>query len=491
MLRTLLIFAAFAPAAIAAPVVEQDAIPGLPAVQVQDLHYGDVLFHFYQQDYFDSLVRLAAYRDQGRLVAHARDAELLRGGLYLSLGQHREAREIFERLLADASTPQPFATRPGSTSARCSMRPAFTRSPDRALRQSAGTLSVDVEAERHLLIAQGCLYRKRYDQAIAELSDWQGPRYWLLYGQFNLGVALVREGEAERGLALLDGVGQIQTQWPELMALRDKANLAIGYANLQAGEPAAARARARARATQRARCRARPCSARAGPTRRRSSTRPPWLPGRSCRPEPPRRRGPGILSRRAPTPMPSSARCRRPWSTTRKRSRPTTPSARASANRSARSAPATCSTRRSRRAMTAAAAGLPSSRRCPTRRSRATSTTCSPATNSRRASRTTGPSTGWRRTSPPGRTTSARMTTWSRRASRRSTRSSPPQTRGSRPWTSRRSTAAAMRCRRSSRRRSRPATSTRSPPRAEREQLGHAGRRAMPELAHHAGDREL
>jgi len=241
VLRTLLIFAAFAPAAIAAPVVEQDAIPGLPAVQVQDLHYGDVLFHFYQQDYFDSLVRLAAYRDQGRLVAHARDAELLRGGLYLSLGQHREAREIFERLLADASTPQPVRDQAWFYLGKVLYAAGLYEESDRALRQSAGTLSVDVEAERHLLIAQGLLYRKRYDQAIAELSNWEGPRYWLLYGQFNLGVALVREGEAERGLALLDSVGQIQTQWPELMALRDKANLAIGYANLQAGEPAAAR----------------------------------------------------------------------------------------------------------------------------------------------------------------------------------------------------------------------------------------------------------
>ena len=91
------------------------------------------------------------------------------------------------------------------------------------------------------MIAQGLLYRKRYDQAIAELSNWQGPRYWLLYGQFNLGVALVRAGEPGRGLALLDGVGTIDTKWPELMALRDKANVAIGYARLQAGEPAAAR----------------------------------------------------------------------------------------------------------------------------------------------------------------------------------------------------------------------------------------------------------
>lgn len=240
MLRTLLIFAAFAPAAIAAPVVEQDAIPGLPAVQVQDLHYGDVLFHFYQQDYFDSLVRLAAYRDQGRLVAHARDAELLRGGLYLSLGQHREAREIFERLLADASTPQPVRDQAWFYLGKVLYAAGLYEESDRALRQSAGTLSDDVEAERHLLIAQGLLYRQRYDQAIAELSNWQGPRYWLLYGQFNLGVALVRAGEQQRGLALLDSVGQIKTQWPELMALRDKANLAIGYANLQAGEPAAA-----------------------------------------------------------------------------------------------------------------------------------------------------------------------------------------------------------------------------------------------------------
>ena len=242
MLRPLLILAAFAQASLAAPSVEQDALPGLPAVKVQDLHYGDVLFRFYQQDYFDSLVRLAAYRDQGRLAAHARDAELLRGGLYLSLGQHREARDIFERLLADPATPVAVKSRAWFYLGKLLYASGEYEQSDRALRQSAGTLPEELEAERRLLIAQGLLYRQRYDQAIAELSSWQGPRYWLLYGQFNLGVALVRAGEPARGLELLDAVGSIETKWPELMALRDKANLAIGYARLQAGEPAAARA---------------------------------------------------------------------------------------------------------------------------------------------------------------------------------------------------------------------------------------------------------
>jgi len=140
VLGRVLILAALAPFADAAPVVEQEAIPGLPAVQVQDLHYGDVLFHFFQDDHFDALVRLAAYRDQGRLAAQARDAELLRGGLYLSLGQHREAREIFERLLADPSTPPEVRDRAWFYLGKVLYAAGLYEESDRALRQGGGTL---------------------------------------------------------------------------------------------------------------------------------------------------------------------------------------------------------------------------------------------------------------------------------------------------------------------------------------------------------------
>ena len=213
----------------------------LPAVKVQDLHYGDVLFYFFGRKYFEALVRLSAYGEQGHLAPHARDAELLRGGLYLSLGQHREAREIFERLLADATTPAPVRDRAWFYLGKVLYATGNFDQSERALRSVSGGLPIEFESERRLLIAQGLMYRGQFDAAVAELDGWQGPDNWTAYGRFNLGVALVRANRAERGHAMLEQVGLLQTTDPELLALRDKANLALGYALLQAGQPAAAR----------------------------------------------------------------------------------------------------------------------------------------------------------------------------------------------------------------------------------------------------------
>lgn len=228
-------------ALLAADPAPADAAAGLPPVKVQDLHYGDVLFHFYQAEHFDALVRLASYRDQGRLAAHARDAELLRGGLWLSLGQHREAREIFERLLADQSTPAPVRDQAWFYLGKVLYAAGQLEDSERALRAVAGALPPALAPERLLLLAQGLMYRGRFDEAVAVLDGWTGAPEWTAYAQFNLGVALVRAGREERGLALLDAVGTLVTEHPELIALRDKANVAIGYAHLQAGRPAAAR----------------------------------------------------------------------------------------------------------------------------------------------------------------------------------------------------------------------------------------------------------
>jgi len=74
-------------------------------IDIRDPHYGEVLFHFYQQDEFTALTHLLAAQQAGRVTQHAAEAELLLGGLYLSYGQIEQATQIFDRLLVETSDP--------------------------------------------------------------------------------------------------------------------------------------------------------------------------------------------------------------------------------------------------------------------------------------------------------------------------------------------------------------------------------------------------
>ena len=208
----------------------------LAPTKIKDLYYGDVLFYFYQDDYFDALTRLRAAQEKGRVSHHADEAELLLGGLYLSYGEHLEAGKIFERLLARNVSPS-VANRAWFYLGKVWYQRSYWSQAESALRKVQGELPPRLEAEKRNLLAQVLIQQNRYDDAIAELNGWRGPPDWTAYAQFNLGVALVRKGRMNDAATMLDGVGRMQTSDEELLALRDKANLALGYAFLQADRP--------------------------------------------------------------------------------------------------------------------------------------------------------------------------------------------------------------------------------------------------------------
>ncbi len=224
-----------------APCAEAGSATGLAPVQVQSLHYGDSLFYFFEDEYFEAIVRTETYRTQGHLGPHAVDAELLLGGLYLSLGQHTRAADIFRRLLDDETVAPAVRDRAWFHLGKVIYARGYYEQSDEAFRNAGDTLPAAMAAERKLLQAQGLMYRGLYDEAVAALQGWQGPADWQAFGQFNLGVALVRAGRTAQGLALLGAAGQVEATTEEMRSLRDKANVALGYAYLQAGEPAAAR----------------------------------------------------------------------------------------------------------------------------------------------------------------------------------------------------------------------------------------------------------
>jgi hypothetical protein len=207
---------------------------------VRDAHYGEVLFYFYQEEYFPAIVRLLAAKQRSQLEHHDAEAELLLGGLYLSYGHHLRAAEIFERLLAGDTAPQ-IRDRTWFFLAKIWYQRGYLDKSLQALDNIGSGLADALDAERRMLKAQILIDSGRYDEAIGHLAGWEGRSEWANYATFNLGVAMVRSGRVKDAAAVLDSVGTLRPYNEELGALRDKANLALGYAYLQDGQPLAAK----------------------------------------------------------------------------------------------------------------------------------------------------------------------------------------------------------------------------------------------------------
>jgi tetratricopeptide (TPR) repeat protein len=227
--------------ALLAPAAPAFADKDGPApIVVKEPHYGEILYYFYQEDYFPAIVRVLAAQEQGQLAAHGAEAELLKGGLYLSYGHHLEAADIFERLLADNVNPE-IRDRTWFFLAKIWRQRGYLDKAQHALDNIGEDLPEDVEREARMLQAQLLIDGGDYDRAIAMLADWKGRTEWSRYAQFNLGVALVRSGRVEEAKKILEELGGIDPWNEELTSLRDKANLALGYALLQSGQPHAAK----------------------------------------------------------------------------------------------------------------------------------------------------------------------------------------------------------------------------------------------------------
>ncbi len=219
----------------------QAADDGRDPIVVKDPHYGEVLFYFYQEDYFPAIVRVLAAKERQQLDDHADEAELLLGGMYLSYGHHLEAAEIFERLLADNVDPD-IRDRTWFFLAKIWYQRGYLDKSKEALGFIERELPKNMQREALMLEAQILIAGGEYDAAIDKLQNWKGKTEWASYAKFNVGVALVRLGRVDEAAKLLDDLGNLDPFNEELTSLRDKANLALGYALLQDGQARAAKA---------------------------------------------------------------------------------------------------------------------------------------------------------------------------------------------------------------------------------------------------------
>lgn len=241
-LRSLCLGAALI-AALASISAHVDAATRKPS-EVQDLAYGEVLFDFYQENYFDAISRLQSAQERHEFKYHAAEADLLLGGMSLSYGMDREATRLFNALLNDSVRPEVrdrawyylgrIAFQKGRPAdAAAALEHIDIQDNSRALRAQ--------RSEQRMLLGHVRLAQGNAAAAVQAFADWKGADDDRAYAEYNLGIALLAQGQTDAGLKQLDKLGEQSADSDEQYALRDKTNLALGYRLLQAGEAARAR----------------------------------------------------------------------------------------------------------------------------------------------------------------------------------------------------------------------------------------------------------
>jgi len=208
--------------------------------RVQDLQYGEVLFHFYQDDYFTAITHLMAAQSHSQLPHHRDEAELLLGGLQLSYGMFNEAEQRFQALLNDDTDPA-LRNRAWFYLAKIAYQHGLYKKAGAVLKRIDAPQDKAMKAELAVLGANIRMALGQDALAAQQLDKARAPEGWEEYLRINKGIAQLRAGDLNGGRATLDKLGKSTADSEELRALRDRANLALGYQLLREGKGKAAR----------------------------------------------------------------------------------------------------------------------------------------------------------------------------------------------------------------------------------------------------------
>ncbi len=202
------------------------------AEALHELRYGEALYYFYQKKYFSAITCLIRARKYDPVRPQGDLPEILLGRLYQRYGLGSESRRIFTELLKndiDDKTRDQAGYYLGKSYYQ---RGEYNQAGD-VLKRITGALPPTRNEERLNLLANIYLHQGKPEQAVAALQNLDSHSIWKHYAQFNLGVALIKSGQAEKGQDLLEDSGNITARNNERAALKDRSNLALGFSYIQ------------------------------------------------------------------------------------------------------------------------------------------------------------------------------------------------------------------------------------------------------------------
>lgn len=206
--------------------------PPTPGHEVKDLKYGAVLFEFFQQKYFETLVEFEYAAERGGIKNHGDYPELLKGGVSLSYGLDNQAREIFSNLI-DGNTTEEVENRAWFYLADMLYLRGDIERAGVTMANIHGSMPSDIDQEYRYLAALINIKLGYFDEAelISRSFDKDSPNAPYLY--FNLGVAYGKQNKYAWAIANLEKSASYANGGSELERLADRSHMAIAYLDAQ------------------------------------------------------------------------------------------------------------------------------------------------------------------------------------------------------------------------------------------------------------------
>ncbi|MEN8130878.1 MAG: hypothetical protein ABFS45_11925 [Pseudomonadota bacterium] len=196
--------------------------------QVNDLKYGVVLYEFYQQKYFEALVEFEYAAERGGIQNHGDYPELLKGGVSLSYGLDRQAKEIFSKLIAENTTKE-IQNRAWFYLAKMLYLRGDIDGSAVNLSKIHGAMPLDIDQEYRYLAALVNIKLGYFDAAETISRSFDKDSSFAPYLYFNLGVSFGKQKDYTRAIGnLLKSVSYANGS-EELDRLADRAHMAIAY----------------------------------------------------------------------------------------------------------------------------------------------------------------------------------------------------------------------------------------------------------------------
>lgn len=211
----------------------------------KDLFFSEGLYYAYQEQYFDAISKIDAELAQyygldepelNSLHFYLNHAEFSIGDFELYYRMHNRAGRAIKSVL-EGDVEDVVRNDAAYRLAKIYHQKQQPINALHTIQRIKGEVPEKIKYDLELLKAQIYISNEKFPDAIQLLNNIENDSAVDGYASYNLAIAYIGNNETEKGILQLDKTGQINSSDKAVLAIRDKANLVLGYKLMENKQP--------------------------------------------------------------------------------------------------------------------------------------------------------------------------------------------------------------------------------------------------------------